>query len=658
MTPEQIVALVLALTGPAPDKPLFPVLAAGGADRAYPVVMRPCPRPLAPLEVEGRTVACGAVSVPEDHARPGGRRIELTFMIFKSRSLAPAPDAVVHLHGGPGVGIVERVSMTSTYFEQLRTRRDVVAFDQRGVDASASAQSRCFATLAADSDTLIKAARSGGLSPAATGKVTRDCLDEIAASGADISQINTAQNARDVRAVMRALGYPVYNIYGISYGTKLSQEVMRTAPEGLRSVILDSVAPVQAPVYEQLALPYAESIQYVFDLCSADAKCAAAYPNLRARFWALSAKLETAPIQTPDGPVGSDVLLDVFDRRNSWRNQLQGATAYVPKMIAELEAGNVMTLRALQANALGLHPTPESALAGLKGLDADSLAFARTALRQAQIDTLQQATLVDVLTRLEADRQAQLLDSAPVDAFDAALGNAARALPDAKQRAAFGADYLRLRTVTPAAAPVAALIRAHIPQPQAGRLTAQLSVLTQPQIDQFFARIGADNRALDSVLLTGFQTQMFACQEDVDINTEAGTEAFHAQLRAKYGWTKGQTDAVAAALQQSFFGPCKQFTPHPRPGFHDPVTAAIPTLVLQGTMDVQTAPSWGALMVSSLPKGQLVMIEEAGHGTLSFSQCARDLGTAFIEDPLARLDTSCAKPVPLAFVLPDGSRSR
>ena len=51
-------------------------------------------------------MACGTVSVPEDHAKPDGRRIPLTFMVFKSRSLAPAPDAVVHLHGGPGVGIV------------------------------------------------------------------------------------------------------------------------------------------------------------------------------------------------------------------------------------------------------------------------------------------------------------------------------------------------------------------------------------------------------------------------------------------------------------------------------------------------------------------------------------------------------------------------
>lgn len=67
-------------------------------------------------------MACGTVAVPEDHAKPDGRRIPLTFMVFRPRFLASAPDAVVHLHGVPRVGIVERVALTSTFFEGLRTR--------------------------------------------------------------------------------------------------------------------------------------------------------------------------------------------------------------------------------------------------------------------------------------------------------------------------------------------------------------------------------------------------------------------------------------------------------------------------------------------------------------------------------------------------------
>jgi len=93
MTPDQIVAFVLALTSPQPAAPACAVIAAGGADSRYPIKATPCRVPW--------PVACGTVAVPEDHAKPDGRRIPLTFMVFKSRSLAPAPDAVVHPHGGP-----------------------------------------------------------------------------------------------------------------------------------------------------------------------------------------------------------------------------------------------------------------------------------------------------------------------------------------------------------------------------------------------------------------------------------------------------------------------------------------------------------------------------------------------------------------------------
>jgi len=59
MTPDQILATVAALLATAP------------ARTAFPVTIEACPRPLPPAEVEGQTVTCGRVSVPENKARPG-----------------------------------------------------------------------------------------------------------------------------------------------------------------------------------------------------------------------------------------------------------------------------------------------------------------------------------------------------------------------------------------------------------------------------------------------------------------------------------------------------------------------------------------------------------------------------------------------------------
>jgi len=658
MTPDQILAFVLALTSPAPAEPLFPVVAAGGADSRYPVVAVPCPRPLAPYEIEGHTVACGKVSVPEDHAKPDGRRIDLTFMILKSRSLAPAPDAVVYLHGGPGAGIVGNPLLISRFLNELRARRDIVAFDQRGVSTSAGPDSRCYATVAADPETALKAAQGVGDLQAIGRKAIRACLDEIKANGADIATINTLQNAYDVRALMAAIGYPIYNIFGTSYGTKLAQEVMRSAPDGLRSVILDSVWPVQVPMYDLMGLPIAEGIQSVFDQCAADAKCAAAYPDLMNRFWALWAKLDSEPLNTPQEQVTARAMAMLFIRRNDFAAGNQGTTGYLPKMIAELERGDVRTFADISARRLGLPPSPESALAGLSGLDADSQAFAETALRLAQMGKLNEEAVKTALIRLEADRAAAVSGTGQVDAFEAALLAAARALPNHPRRMSFAADYLRLRAGDPTAKALAAMLARHFSGEALAGLASLVNLMTAAHIAQVFDRIGTDNSALDDVLLGQFQLQMFACQEDMELNGPATIPAASAQLRAEFGWPDKMTAEIEDGMISGVYKPCEEFERHPRPGMNDPVSAAIPTMVLQGAVDDQTAPSWGALMVSTLPKGQLAFFPEAGHGTFIFSQCSRDIGAAFVENPEARVDTSCTKALTPAFMLPDGNWSK
>ncbi len=653
MTPDQILAFVLALTSPEPAATAFPVIAAGGADANFPVKAAACPRPLAPFEIEGKTVACGTVSVPEDHAQPDGRRIPLTFMVFKSRSLVPAPDAVVHLHGGPGCGIVENVALTSTYFEQLRTRRDVVAFDQRGVDTSAGRETRCLATLADHAGDLAAAAKAGGKGAPLPPEVTRACLDELAASGADISKINTEQNARDVQAVMRALGYPVYNAYGLSYGTKLGLEVMRTAPEGLRAVVLDSVAPPHVPTYDTIALPYAESFEAIFDQCAADAGCAAAYPNLKARFWALYSKLAKAPVAGPAGKVDGEALVNLADWRNDYKNQAQGLTGYVPKLVAELEQGVTTTYDAVMQGKLPPPQTPETALAGLKGLDADSLAFAQTALRLAQQGQIQAEAVKTVLERLETDRAAVAAGSGLTEQFESALAVAAKALPTPQARLAFASDYLRLRTGAPSAEALRGLIARHFAGADRQRLDALVGLMTPRNLADTFARISKDNRKLDYLLVEGFQTLMYACQEDLDFNSPAGAAAMSARLQKDYLWPTEATQP-AEAMIGGFYASCDLFPKHYRPGFHDPVTADIPTLVFSGTMDTQTATSWGPETARHLPRGQSIVLPEAGHGALAFSQCARDLGVAFIENPGVPLDKSCVAGLTATFELPEG----
>jgi pimeloyl-ACP methyl ester carboxylesterase len=82
------------------------------------------------------------------------------------------------------------------------------------------------------------------------------------------------------------LAVPVWNVYGVSYGSDLALQLLRDHPEGIRSLVLDSVVPPQVNLIEGFWPNAAEGFRALFDACRAQASCAAAYPNLDEEFTA------------------------------------------------------------------------------------------------------------------------------------------------------------------------------------------------------------------------------------------------------------------------------------------------------------------------------------------------------------------------------------
>ena len=332
MNPTELIAFVSHLLSGAHDPGAFAVLEAGGADPGFPVIISECVAPAGPFELEGDTVACGTVSVPEDYDRPDGRRVELPFAVLRSHSLSPAADPVVYLHGGPGGGAVQDLAFVNELFETLRRTRDIVTFDQRAAGLASLAAS-CRQSLLPSYDQLLSLGEStdtdADTEEAETSlmmQMTEACLTDLQAAGIDITQYVTPNNARDVGSVMTALGYDSYNIYGVSYGTQLALEVMRTAPDGVRSIVLDSVAPPNVRSYDLLAAPWEEAAMVVFDQCAADDACNGAYPDLVDRFNALMDRLEATPIVDGQGADIDPERLSTYIRSRNDRTAPAGIT--------------------------------------------------------------------------------------------------------------------------------------------------------------------------------------------------------------------------------------------------------------------------------------------------------------------------------------------
>lgn len=306
-------ALLLAAcsnTGAPPDVPTAPSPAPSTAPAATPTApptATPAPTP-APSGVyepaacrfeipPGAAVECGYLGVPERHALPGGPRIRLHVAVFKSRAVHPAPDPVVYLEGGPGGDALKSLALgferrVAPFLEE----RDFIAFDQRGAGFSEpSLDCPELSQLGYDLlDDDIRIAES----TERYSSTALACRERLGRQGIDFGAYNSLESAADVEALRAALGYEQWNLYGISYGTRLALTTMRSYPSGIRSVILDSTVPPQSSETETPA-NIARAFATLWAGCDADARCRAAYPDLERAFYALVERLNAAPVTQP-----------------------------------------------------------------------------------------------------------------------------------------------------------------------------------------------------------------------------------------------------------------------------------------------------------------------------------------------------------------------
>lgn len=227
----------------------------------------PCPFALPPGEVEGETLACGYLYVPEDRGDPTSPSIRLAVAVIFSTDPNPPPDPIIFLEGGPGGGAISGLeSWLTTPFVQ---KRDFILLDQRGTGYS----------LPSLNCPEVEQSEEGNFDAEQT------CHDRLIADGINIAAYTSAESAADVSDLRLALGYNQWNVYGISYGTRLALTVLRDYPEGVRSVILDSVYPPHVNAYEQQAPNGMIAFKRLFDDCAADSVCSSAYPDLESVFY-------------------------------------------------------------------------------------------------------------------------------------------------------------------------------------------------------------------------------------------------------------------------------------------------------------------------------------------------------------------------------------
>lgn len=236
---------------------------------------------------------CGALLVPENPARPGGRRIPLAFARIPAISRSKQPDPLFLLAGGPGMAATTFYAMTAPVFSRIHRDRDIVLVDQRGTGKSNPLDCPAGDEVGIDGD--------GG----AIADETRRCLETLR-SRADVAQYTTSVAVKDLDRVRQALGYQLINLYGVSYGTRVAQQYLRRFPQHTRSLILDGVVPPELSFGAGMAIDAERSLERILARCARESECQNRFGDPQQDYRALWAALQAhaVPVSVADPSTG------------------------------------------------------------------------------------------------------------------------------------------------------------------------------------------------------------------------------------------------------------------------------------------------------------------------------------------------------------------
>ncbi len=282
---------------------------------------------------------CASIEVPEDRARPSGRKISIAVMKLPANTLNPKSDPLFMLAGGPGQSATALVPLASL-LSGVRRNRDIVLIDPRGTGKSAPL--RCAALAPRDP--------FDEFSDADIASAAHRCIAELTSAGeVDVAQYTTPAFVADIDAVRDALGYDKINIWGGSYGTRVAQEYVRRHPDHVRAMVLDGVAPPELRTSLDVWPTRDAALADVFTACAEQPACKRAYPDLNATLASIRNQLgpgRRLVVTDPRSGIEHDVALD-FDMVIGALHTLVYAPDFaslMPTLLARAQVGDFAPL--------------------------------------------------------------------------------------------------------------------------------------------------------------------------------------------------------------------------------------------------------------------------------------------------------------------------
>jgi pimeloyl-ACP methyl ester carboxylesterase len=256
---------------------------------------------------------CATARVPLDYRHPDGAKISIAVIRHLATGPAHRLGSLFINGGGPSAQVDGLVSSYQAIPAALRASYDIITFDPRGFGGSTPIQ--CFRNRAAENAVLPRIKGYYPASPHQISVVERAwaAFDAHCArrAGPVLYHDTSADVARDMDLLRRAVGDPVLNYVGLSYGTGLGASYANLFPGTTGHMVLDgNLNPVawtrdadQLPTWLRTGRDEATAavLRDFMDLCGRASTTACAFSagtpaGTRAKFARLLHRLHQHPV--------------------------------------------------------------------------------------------------------------------------------------------------------------------------------------------------------------------------------------------------------------------------------------------------------------------------------------------------------------------------
>ena len=296
---------------------------------------------------DSNNVNCFLIPVDKAYKQASGGSYFLAVAVAASQNKSKE-FPLLYLHGGPGIATLGKLKsyLKSPTWKLMREKHDLVFFDYRGTGSSQPALCN---DLPDSLSAFIRTNPTANDIRAKEVSLYQRCKENLSGQGINLETFSSFQLAADADAVRKALKIDKWNVYGVSYGTTVALNAIRSFPAGLQSVILDSPFPPNAP-WVDFVRPFDTCFNVLENNLKKELATEKQFANLRSNFVAAVKRLNEKPVR-----LLSPGASDSTNKRNYtgddfawsiWSSMLKPKSIpFVPLAIQEVANGNDSVLQ-------------------------------------------------------------------------------------------------------------------------------------------------------------------------------------------------------------------------------------------------------------------------------------------------------------------------